>query len=176
MTPLCVDLDGTLIRGDVSLLALGKFLRQNPLNILTVLCWLVNGGRAKLKQKLALEIPLNVEDLDYNEEFLDFLRERKKKGHPLFLATACDAVYAEKIAEFLGIFSGVFASDGKINLRASAKAAALVIIFGRQGFSYAGNSLDDLAVWNCCSECILVNPSFLVGQIMKNRCSLIFRI
>jgi hypothetical protein len=174
MNPLCVDLDGTLILEDVTFLALKEFLRRNPLNTLKVLCWLLWNGRAFLKQKLALEIPIDVGTLNYNKKLLDFMLKRKNEGVSLFLATACDSVYAEKIADFLGIFDGVLASNGIVNLRASAKATALVALFGEKRFSYAGNSMDDVAVWDRCSECIVVNPSTSVLKTMENRECLLF--
>jgi phosphoserine phosphatase len=175
MNPLCVDLDGTLILEDVTLLALKEFLRRNPLlNAPKAAHWLLCSGLAFLKQKLAMEIPIDVRMLSYNEKLLDFMLKRKSEGVRLFLATACDRVYAEKIADSLGIFDGVLASDGRTNLRASAKAMALATLFGEQRFSYAGNSMDDVAVWNRCSECIIVNPTPYVLKAMKNREYLLF--
>jgi phosphoserine phosphatase len=175
MKPLCVDLDGTLIREDVTLLALKKFLRRNPLvNAAKIIYWLLEGGRACLKQKLALEVPIDVSTLSYNKKLLDFLLRRKSEGIRLFLVTACDKVYAEKIADSVGIFDGILASDGRVNLRALAKATTLVTLFGEQGFSYAGNSMDDVAVWDKCSECIIVDPTPSVLKAMENREYLLF--
>ncbi|MDR3180052.1 MAG: hypothetical protein LBT70_04095 [Holosporaceae bacterium] len=165
--PICVDLDGTLIFEDVTLLALKIFVRRNPLNLLKALGWFLR-GRAHLKKMLALNVDIDVGALNYNKKLLDFLKNKKQEGHRLFLATACDQRYAHKIANFIPIFDGVFASDGKINLRANAKANTLEIMFGRN-FIYAGNSVDDVMVWSKSAECILVNPTKSALRGMRGR-------
>lgn len=105
---------------------------------------------------------------------MDFIISKKNNGHQIFLATACDEVYAKKIADSLKIFDGVFSSNGISNLRAESKASTLVTIFGERGFIYAGNSRDDIKVWEKSAECILVNPSKSVLNKMKNRKYVLF--
>jgi hydroxymethylpyrimidine pyrophosphatase-like HAD family hydrolase len=171
--PICVDLDGTLIKNDVTIEATRILIKQSFWNIFKICAWFLN-GRTYLKRKLAIHVDLDVSDLDYNEELLDFIRSKRNEGHQIFLATACDVGYANKIADYLGIFDGVFASDANINLRAEAKALALATIFGEGGFIYAGNSEDDIYVWNKSAECILVNPTQSVINRMKGRRYLLF--
>ncbi|GHU17560.1 hypothetical protein FACS189472_04630 [Alphaproteobacteria bacterium] len=170
---VCVDLDGTLISEDVTICALKIFVRHNPLNVFKVAWWFLH-GRAYLKRELAVRIDLDVANLSYNKKLIDFLMKKKQNGYRLFLATACDRLYAEKIADFIQIFNGVFASDGQINLRAEAKANALVTMFGEGNFAYAGNSMDDVHVWSKSAECILVNPTKSVLKAMRNRKYLLF--
>ncbi|MDR2794390.1 MAG: hypothetical protein LBB12_01270 [Holosporaceae bacterium] len=165
--PICVDLDGTLISEDVTLLALKIFVWRNPLNLLKIFVWFLC-GRAYLKKMLALNVDIDVSNLNYNKKLLNFLKNKKQEGHRLFLATACDRHYADKVVDFIPIFDGVFASDGKINLRADAKANALEIMFGRN-FVYAGNSIDDVRVWSKSAECILVNPTKSALNGMRGR-------
>jgi phosphoglycolate phosphatase-like HAD superfamily hydrolase len=106
---------------------------------------------------------------------LNFITRKKTAGHKIFLATACNKRYADEIADFLNIFDGVFASDGRVNLRAEYKAMALVRIFGPRGFIYVGNSLDDIKVWDQSAECILVAPSKLVLAKMRYRKYILLR-
>ena len=168
MKPICVDLDGTLIRDDVTIEAFKIFTRQNFFNLFKIFVWFLQ-GRAHLKKKLAANVDLDVSTLQYNKNFLDFLITKKSEGHKLFLATACDQSYADKIADSLKIFDGVFASNGVVNLRAEAKVNALVMIFGEGRFIYAGNSKDDVHVWNKSAECILVSPTKSALEKMKNK-------
>jgi phosphoserine phosphatase len=172
-TPICVDLDGTLIRNDVTIEAARVFVKRSFWNVFKIFFWFLR-GRAYLKRKLALQVDLDVSLLEYNKKFLDYIISRKSRGHSIFLATACDSIYAEKIADCLKIFDGVFASNGKANLRAKAKAGALVEMFGERGFIYAGNSKDDMYVWNKSASCILVNPPRSVLNCMKKRKYLLF--
>jgi phosphoserine phosphatase len=171
--PICVDLDGTLIKNDVTIEALKEFVSRKLFNIFKVLFWLLF-GRAHLKKMLAISVDLSINKLDFNVKLLKFIADKKDKKHSVFLATACDELYANKIAEHLHIFDGVFASNGKINLRAKAKARTLVSAFGEGGFIYAGNSKDDVYVWNRSSQCILVNPSKAALNYMQGRDYLLF--
>jgi hypothetical protein len=106
--------------------------------------------------------------LPYNEPFLAFLREQKNAGRKLVLATAFDEKGAMLVANHVGLFDEVLASDGKTNLRGKNKLKALAKKFGERGFDYAGNSSADLAVWRGAREAIVVNASrWLAGRAAK---------
>jgi phosphoserine phosphatase len=156
--PLVVDLDGTLIRTDMLQEALLCRLRAAPLSALRWPFWLLR-GRAHLKQRLAEDWAFDPAVLPYNGPLLQWLRAQRQAGRRLVLCTASDQTQARIIAEHLGLFDEVMASDGTTNLRAEAKAAALVARFGAQGFDYAGNSTDDLTVWQQARRAIVVNAS-----------------
>jgi apolipoprotein N-acyltransferase len=156
LVPLCVDLDGTLIRTDLCWEALARLLRRNPLQLLPVLFWLLR-GRAFLKHQLARRITLDPATLPYHDPFLAFLWEQKAAGRKLVLVTASDRDMALPVAEHLGLFDEVLGSDGKTNLRSTSKLKALVARFGEHGFDYAGNSSADFAVWRGAREAIVVN-------------------
>jgi phosphoglycolate phosphatase-like HAD superfamily hydrolase len=168
MKPVCVDLDGTLIDEDVTQKALKIYVKRDFLNIFRVILWLLH-GRAYLKHQLAQSVKLDVGSLRYNDNLLKYIAEKKNAGCKIFLATACNWDYAEDIADHLGIFDGVFASNDCVNLRAEAKALALVTMFGENGFVYVGNSHDDVCVWDKSAECIVVSPSVGVLWRMRNR-------
>jgi hydroxymethylpyrimidine pyrophosphatase-like HAD family hydrolase len=174
LKPICVDLDGTLIRNDITVEAIKIFIKRRFGNIFKTILWFLR-GRAYLKKKLASKVDIDIDSLDYNQEFLSFIMEKRNEGHRIFLATACDHVYAYKIADHLQMFDGVFSSNGEINLRAESKANTLAAIFGDRGFIYAGNSKDDIHVWNKSAECILVNPTKSVLHAMKNKKYLLFK-
>jgi phosphoserine phosphatase len=173
LKPLCVDLDGTLVRDDVTAIALNRYVRDNFLHVFRVFYWFLR-GRAYLKHKLSQNIRLDASVLNYNQKFLNFIIDERKKGRRIFLATASNQSYAHEIADFLNIFDGVFASDERVNLRAEAKAIALTTIFGKNGFAYAGNSKDDLKVWDRSAECILVAPQKTALKKMQGRKYVLF--
>jgi apolipoprotein N-acyltransferase len=161
--PLCVDLDGTLIKTDLVWESIARLLGRNPLWLLRILFWWTR-GRPFLKQQLAKRVLINPATLPYNEPFLAFLREQKKAGRKLILATAFDQKGAILVANHVGLFDEVFASDGKTNLRGKNKLKALTEKFGERGFDYAGNSSADLAVWRGAREAIVVNASRLLAS------------
>ena len=161
--PLCVDLDGTLIRTDTLIESFFALLRKNFLYIFLVPIWLM-GGKANFKEQIARRVDLNVALLPYHEEFLSFLREQQKEGRRLVLATAANKKYADAIASNLGIFEAVFSSDAKTNLSATRKLQRLQLDYGDRGFDYAGNSHDDMAILSKARHALLVNPGYRVSD------------
>jgi 4-hydroxybenzoate polyprenyltransferase/phosphoserine phosphatase len=156
--PLVVDLDGTLLRTDTlveSLFALG---RGNPLRLLALPVWLVQ-GRAVLKRRLAAQAPLDVHTLPVAQELLEYLRAQRRQGRRLVLATGADAQLARAVADGLGCFDTVLASDGVTNLSGERKRDRLVAEFGERGFDYAGNSARDLPVWAVARRGLLVGAT-----------------
>lgn len=156
MPPLVVDLDGTLIRTDMLHESALAALRTRPLDLLRVPGWLYQ-GKAVVKQHLAEPLRFDPTVLPYNEELVDWLTVQHDAGRPLVLCTASDQAIATTIAEHVGLFDEVIASDGKHNLAGDRKARALEERFGAGGFDYAGNSTADLDVWACARRGLIVN-------------------
>lgn len=157
-TPLCVDLDGTLIKSDLLFETFLLLIKKNPFYLFFCLGWWLSGGKAYLKQQIANRVQLNPALLPYSQNFLSFLKEEKSKGRTLVLATASDRKLADLVSGYLGIFSEVIASDGLRNLRGMTKTEVLNQKFGEGQYDYAGNSKDDLNVWRSARSAILVNP------------------
>ena len=157
--PLVVDLDGTLIKNDLLWESLARLLRRNPFQLFPVLFWWITRGRAFLKKQLAARVAIDPATLPFNEPFLAFLREQKKAGRKLVLATASDREMALPVANYTRLFDEVLGSDGKTNLRGANKLRVLTEKFGERGFDYAGNSAPDLGVWRGAREAIVVNAS-----------------
>jgi len=156
--PLCVDLDGTLINTDLLWESMLQLIRQNPLWLPALPFWWLR-GRANLKRQIAARVELDAATLPYHEHFLEFLRAAKRSGRPLILATASDRELAQRVADYVGLFSEVMGSDGQTNLRGRTKLDCLTQRFGHRGFDYAGNSSVDLPVWRAAREAIVVNAS-----------------
>src|SRR6202008_1846325 len=137
-------------------------LFSKPWKASIVAVWLLR-GRAYAKARLAKDFPPNPADLPYDERLLDWLRSERAEGRMLVLATASDQYAAGMVADHLELFDQVFASDGKINLKASRKADHLVEAFP-DGFVYAGNSAADMQVWREAKAAVLVNLS---GRLLR---------
>ncbi len=152
---LCVDLDGTLIRGNVLWECVLVLLKTRPIAILLLPFWLFS-GRAALKRKLAARIHLNPACLPYRQQVLDLLQQEKANGRRIALVTAADRELAETISSYLGLFDEVHASDGKVNLKGANKAALLAQHFAQTGFEYVGDSSNDIEVWrNACGAYVV---------------------
>jgi 4-hydroxybenzoate polyprenyltransferase/phosphoserine phosphatase len=155
--PLAVDLDGTLLRGDLLMEAAVSFIRRRPLNVLRLLRWFLS-GRAALKAEVAKAVSLELAFSPVNPGLMKMLQRRQSLGLPTVLVTAADRAYAELVAARFGLFDAVLASDGQTNLRGKEKARALSARFP-DGFAYAGNATADLPVWRSSAQVIAVNAS-----------------
>lgn len=167
--PLIVDVDGTLVRTDLLAESAFAAVRANPLDGLRIVAWLTS-GRARLKAELAARVPLEPATLPYDETVLATLRREREAGRRIYLASASDHRYVAEIAEYLGLFDGVFGSDGHTNLRAEAKARTLVDAFGEGGFDYIGNHNSDLPVWERARRVLLVDvPAKVLKSAIRDR-------
>lgn len=153
--PLCVDLDGTLIRTDLLLESLIALLKQNPWAAILIPWWWLR-GRAFLKRQLAARVTVAVEKLPYRQDVLEFLRRERESGRQLLLVTASDQATGERIASYFNQFDAVYGSDGTVNLKGQAKAGFLVGLLGRGNFDYIGDSFSDLPVWRAARAAYVV--------------------
>ena len=160
LTPvLCVDLDGTLIRGDLLLESLLLLLKRNPLYLFATFIWLLRGGKAGLKSEIAARVTLNPAALPYNTELLTWIQSERATGREVWLCTAANERLATQVALHVKLFDGVIASDQRNNLAGQSKADQLVERFGKGGFDYCGNERRDMAIWRGAHSAIVVNAS-----------------
>ncbi len=154
--PLCVDLDGTLVKSDTLLDTVLVLARQSPRSLLQFPRWIVQ-GKAAFKRNISLVAALDAVHLPYNQPLLEVLRQQHAAGRKIYLATGADSLLAERVAEHLGLFSGVLASDGSLNLTGGNKLAAFQQRFPA-GFSYIGNARPDLALLTHSVHPMVANP------------------
>ncbi len=154
-TVFAVDLDGTLIRSDMLLEGFwAAFARdwRTPFLAATALL----RGKAALKERIAAMAPVDPAALPYNDAMLDRLRRARAEGQITVLVTAADRRHAQAVADHLGLFDAVHASDGQTNLSGAAKAALLRAKYGGERVIYAGDSVKDLPVWQDTAGAITV--------------------
>ena len=154
--PLCVDLDGTLVKSDTLVDTVLVLARQSPVTVLRFPQWIAQ-GKASFKRRVSSLAELDVQRLPYNGPLLEYLREEHGKGREIWLATGADTLLAERVAEHLGLFAGVLASDGEVNLTGKNKLAAFEQRFPR-GFCYIGNARPDIPLLTACVMPMVANP------------------
>ena len=154
--PLCVDLDGTLVKSDTLVDTVVVLARQSPGLLLRFPAWLMQ-GKAAFKRKVSSVAALDVVHLPYNQELLEYLRQQHAGERAIYLATGADTLLAERVAAHLGIFSGVLASDGSVNLTGHTKLAAFQARFP-EGFCYIGNARPDVPLLTHCVQPMVANP------------------
>ena len=155
--PLFVDLDGTLIKTDLLIESAFFLLKKRPWMLLVMFYWLLF-GKARFKQEIALRSALDFSALPLQKAFVEYLQNQADSGRTLVLATASDRRLAEPVAERLGLFSQVLASDGHNNLKGERKLTAILAYCQGAAFDYAGNARADLPIWAKARRAIVVNP------------------
>ncbi|MFV0623561.1 haloacid dehalogenase-like hydrolase [Sphingomonas sp. ac-8] len=146
-TPLFVDVDGTLIRADLSLESFVGIARSGLVSCLWLLIWLIR-GRAVAKTMAARRRPVTPAKLPYREEVLALIGEARAAGRPVVLASASHRRNVQRIARHLGLGDPVMATRGRANLKGPAKLAAILRHVGTQGaFDYVGDHRADACLW-----------------------------
>lgn len=155
---LCVDLDGTILLGDSFLESFLALVGTRPWFLFFIPFWLLR-GKAALKQEISRRVALHVSTFPVREELVEVLRQEKGNGKKLVLATGADAKIADAVAQHLGFFDAVLASNGLTNLTGEKKREAIQRMVGGRTFDYVGNSWEDIPVWKAASSSIVVAPS-----------------
>lgn len=167
-TPLVVDVDGSLVAGDLLIEGIARMLADSPLNLF-LLPFRLSKGRAACKRWVANTTDLPPSTLVLNPAVLNEIAAAKLAGREVWLASASDEIAVAPLAEHVGV-TGFLASDGQVNLAGAAKAAALVERFGESGFDYIGNERRDLAVWERARRAIGVGLSARLERDVLAQC------
>jgi 4-hydroxybenzoate polyprenyltransferase/phosphoserine phosphatase len=166
--PLCVDLDGTLVKSDTLMDSLLVLVRNRPLDALRIPLWLLR-GKAVVKAEVGARVVLDVQHLPYNRAVIEYLETERGEGRKLYLATGADQQLAQRIADHLGLFEGVLASDGKTNLTAENKLEGLRRTFGDEGYDYIGNASPDMPLLQHAGTAMIANPAPALRTRLRSR-------
>ncbi len=148
-----------------SLLAL---VRTHPAQVFRLPGKLVK-GKAAFKAFVSETVTLDAAHLPYNGALLQFLRQEHARGRPLYLTTGADEHLARRVAEHLGLFTSVLASDGATNLTGNHKLLSLHRSLGSEPFDYIGNDTPDLRLLAHATEAMVANPSLGLRMRLKAR-------
>jgi len=165
--PLYVDLDGTLIKSDVSIESLLQLLKINVF-YLALIPWWLRKGLANLKAELAQRIDFPVQHLPLNPEFWQYLDTQKQRGRRLILISASNDKLVAKVGDYLALFDEVIGSGAQHNLKARHKLERIQQMNGEAAFAYAGNARADLPIWQAADEVIMVNCPPSLGDHLPN--------
>jgi 4-hydroxybenzoate polyprenyltransferase len=156
--PLVVDLDGTLINGDLLHESATRFIVSSPRSVLRLIPWTLDGP-ARLKSELAARVDIDVAALPYNGDVLTWLQDEATTGRELALVSASHESLVDAVADHLGLFSSTLGTTAESNLRSERKAKALVDRYGHRGYEYVGNHRHDLEVWGDAAAAHVVSGS-----------------
>ncbi|OGQ10217.1 MAG: hypothetical protein A2138_08640 [Deltaproteobacteria bacterium RBG_16_71_12] len=163
MELLVVDLDGTLVRGDLLAESFFSVLKHNPFAALFAGAALF-GGRAQLKRALAERAALDVASLPYDDEVLALIEEHRAAGTRIVLATATDERLADAVASHLGVFDDVWASNGTDNLKGDKKRAVIEERAAGKPWAYVGDADADVDIFRAAPAAIAVAPASRIAR------------
>jgi 4-hydroxybenzoate polyprenyltransferase len=165
--PLCVAVDGTLIKTNLLIEGFFAMIKERPLTLLKVPFWLLR-GKASFKARIAEQSDIEVDVLPYDKVLLERLRVEKEKGRLLVLVTSAPYQFARRVQSHLSMFGEIHATEDGINLSGARKKDRLVQRFGEQGFDYLGRNSDDVPIWAAARKSWLVGASPAVRRAAYN--------
>jgi len=169
---LVVDLDRTLVRGDMLHEALVAFLARRPWRLPSVLGWLML-GKAEFKRRLADELIIKSVELPVNESVIELIRNAREEGRRVVLVSAAEQRQVNVVAQHLGLFDDAYGTgilEG-INLGGHDKARFLIERFGNKGFDYIGDSWTDLPVWAVARRAITIRAPARLRSAAERVCT-----
>lgn len=165
--PLCVDLDGTLVKSDTLVDSLLVLARAHPLLLLKLPGRLLH-GRAAFKAFVTSTVSLDIAHLPYNRQLLQLLEEEHGRGRAIYLTTGANLALAQRVADHLNLFAGVLGSDASLNLTAGRKLECVRSRLG-ESFDYIGNDTPDLPLLVEASTTIVANPTLRLRFKLRAR-------
>jgi 4-hydroxybenzoate polyprenyltransferase len=167
--PLVLDVDGTFLRTDLVHESFWAGLGRAPRETLRA----VAGGLsnpAGMKAELAQLAQMRIDLMPVNADVADTAMEALREGREVVLASPSYEGAVEEVAQTYGLSAQVYASSPSKNMRAEARARALVSAYGEGGFDYAGNSSADRAIWDKAQTALVVGDvSAMRGLIRKGK-------
>ncbi len=161
----CVDLDGTLVKNDMSVTSFFYCICHNPLLLFACLYWYCKGRRSLLKFNLARHFHFDVDKLPYNQQLIAWLeQEAQNTQNTFYLISGSTTDVVTKIATKFKFFQQGFGSSTTINLTGANKLAFIQQQFAnQQDICYIGNTWVDLKVWQGVPYAVVVsdNPKFI---------------
>jgi len=156
---LFVDLDGTLIKEDLSELAFYHSLKNFPFKTLFYLFIFLFKGRSYLKYKISKNYIIPFEKLTYNKAAFDFIRDVKNRHRAVYLISGSHQIIVDQMGKYLNIFFESFGTRDNFNMVGSNKVKFINEKLKIYDFDYFGNSHKDLPIWKYTKRAIHTNTS-----------------
>tara|TARA_B100000900_G_scaffold355803_1_gene325223 strand:- start:4134 stop:5543 length:1410 start_codon:yes stop_codon:yes gene_type:complete len=164
MPTLFVDLDKSLVKTDLLLESFLFVLSKNFFAPLICIKILLQNGIVELKNYLYRSSNINVANLPFNNNVLEYISAWKNKYQgQVILISASDDNFVQKVSNHLGIFDNAFGTTTE-NLKSVTKLNKIRELSEGSDFDYIGDSKDDLIIWSNCRNSIAVNPSKKISR------------
>jgi len=166
---LFVDLDGTLIKEDLSNLAFSHSLKNYPFRTIIYLLVFLFKGKPYLKSKISKNFDVPFEELTFNKAVFDFIREVKNRHRVVYLISGSHQILVDQIAKYLNIFFESFGTRDNFNMVGNNKVQFIKENLKIYDFDYLGNSYKDLPIWKYTKRAIHTNASKELIKTIKSK-------
>ena len=156
---LFVDLDGTLIKEDLSTLAFSHSLKNNPFKTFFYLFIFLFKGKPYLKEKISKNFTVPFTNLTFNKAALDFVKKEKNKHTVIYLISGSHQILVDQMDKFFNLFYESFGTRGSFNMVGSNKVKFIIENLKIYDFDYLGNSHQDLPIWKYTKRALHTNAS-----------------
>ena len=165
---LFVDLDGTLIKEDLTDLAFIEYLKSKPLKLLIFLIIFLFKGKSYLKEKISENYIVPIDKLNFNKASLDYIKEVKNRHRVVYLISGSHQLLVNQINNHLKIFFEAFGTRSNFNMIGKNKIKFINEQLKILEFDYLGNSNQDLPIWNYTKKIIYTNASDNLKKIINS--------
>ena len=166
---LFVDLDGTLIKEDLSNLAFLHSLKNYPFKTLFYLFVFLFKGKPYLKNKISKNFDIPFENLTFNKTAFDFIREVKNRNRVVYLISGSHQILVDQMGKYLNIFIESFGTRDNFNMVGNNKVQFIKENLKIHDFDYLGNSHKDLPIWRYTKRAIHTNASQELIKAIKSQ-------
>ena len=165
---LFVDLDGTLIKEDLSDLAFVNCLKTDPLRLIIYLIVFFFKGKSYLKEKISKNYIVPIEKLNFNNAALDYIRDVKNRHRVVYLISGSHQLLVDQIEGHLRIFFESFGTNIDFNMVGENKVKFINSELKILEFDYLGNSKQDMPIWKYTKKIIFTNVSEDLRKIINS--------
>lgn len=159
LKPLFVDLDGTLIQGDLSHKAFFYFFKTNPVLCIYHLFIFLFLGRPYLKEKISKNYIVELSNLNKNKQCIEYIEEAKNNNRTVFLISGSHQFLVNQISNQLNFFNDAYGTHKNFNMIGKNKIAFINQKLKIFDFDYIGNSKQDLPIWKHTKKVIFTNAA-----------------
>ena len=164
---LFVDLDGTLIKEDLSNIAFLHSLKKYPMKTLFYLFVFLFKGKPYLKDKISKNFDVPFERLNFNKAAFDYIREVKNRHRVVYLISGSHQILVDQMGRYLNIFFESFGTKDNFNMVGINKVQFIKENLKINDFDYLGNSHKDLPIWKYTKRAIYTNASQRLIKTIK---------
>ena len=159
LSPLFVDLDGTLIQEDLSHEAFFYFFKTKPILCLYHLLIFLFLGRPYLKERISRNYTVDLSKLKKNNSCIEYIKVAKNSNRDVYLISGSHQLLVDQISNQLNLFNDVFGTHKNFNMIGKNKIAYINQKLKIFDFDYIGNSKQDLPIWKYTKKVIFTNAT-----------------